>query len=103
MLAAKRRRVPHRKTYSLHKSVNRRKNMKFLTLLLVLGMLIALFAGSSEGSFCPCDLKTKGSEVCGSNGVTFKNRCEFECSQRDYKKLGRTLNIRNEGPCSSTI
>ncbi|XP_043641162.1 agrin [Drosophila teissieri] len=77
--------------------------MKFLTLLAVLGLLIALFAGSTEGSYCPCDLKTKGTEVCGSNGVTFKNRCEFECSQRDYKKLGRTLNIKNEGPCSSTI
>ncbi|XP_052853174.1 uncharacterized protein LOC128262742 [Drosophila gunungcola] len=74
--------------------------MKCLALVVVMAILVALFAGSSEGSYCPCDLKTKGSEVCGSNGVTFKNRCEFECTQRNYKKLGRILNIRSDGPCN---
>ncbi|XP_016932168.2 uncharacterized protein [Drosophila suzukii] len=74
--------------------------MKCLALLVLLVLLITLFSGSSEGSFCPCDLKTKGTEVCGSNGVTYKNRCEFECTQRDYKKLGRTLNIQKDGSCN---
>ncbi|XP_037712182.1 uncharacterized protein LOC119548739 [Drosophila subpulchrella] len=74
--------------------------MKCQALLVLLALLITLLAGSSEGSFCPCDLKTKGTEVCGSNGVTYKNRCEFECTQRDYKKLGRTLNIQKDGSCN---
>ncbi|XP_017062260.1 uncharacterized protein LOC108102107 [Drosophila ficusphila] len=74
--------------------------MKCLVFVVLLGLLIAIFAGSSEGNLCTCDLKTKSMEVCGSNGVTYKNRCEFECTQRDYKKLGRTLNIRSMGSCS---
>ncbi|XP_017065416.2 uncharacterized protein LOC108104065 [Drosophila eugracilis] len=73
--------------------------MKCLGLLVLLGLLVTLFAGYSEAALCTCDLKTKGSEVCGSNGVTYKNRCEFECTQRELKKLGRTLNIRNTGVC----
>ncbi|KAM8717563.1 hypothetical protein ACLKA7_004285 [Drosophila subpalustris] len=74
------------------------KSLKFFALLLFVCCVILGQSGQSEASFCPCNLKEKG-QVCGSNGVTFVNRCEFECTQRDYKKLGRTLNIRNLGPC----
>ncbi|XP_016932156.3 agrin [Drosophila suzukii] len=71
--------------------------MKYLILVVLLGLLVTLFVGSTEASFCPCNLRK--AEVCGSNGVTYKNRCEFECSQREYKKLGRILNVRKQGPC----
>ncbi|EDV33215.1 uncharacterized protein Dana_GF21605 [Drosophila ananassae] len=73
--------------------------MKCLTLVLVLlAMLASLFVTSSEASYCPCDLSQKG-EICGSNGVTYKNRCEFDCTQREYRKLGRTLNFKSSGSC----
>ncbi|EDV99367.1 agrin [Drosophila grimshawi] len=73
--------------------------MKSLNLFaLVVLVLAAIWLGQTEASFCPCNLREKG-QVCGSNGVTYVNRCEFECTQRDYKKLGRALNIRNMGPC----
>ncbi|XP_034475200.1 uncharacterized protein LOC117782259 [Drosophila innubila] len=72
--------------------------MKSLNLFALLLFICVVFLGQSEASYCPCNLKEKG-QVCGSNGVTFVNRCEFECTQRDYKKLGRTLNIKNLGPC----
>lgn len=69
--------------------------------LLSLCMLLAcvIFAGQAEAAMCSCNFKEKGAQVCGTNGVTFVNRCEFECTQRDYKKLGRTLNIAKMGPC----
>ncbi|XP_022225950.1 agrin-like [Drosophila obscura] len=74
--------------------------MKCFALISILALVLAsMCLAPAEASFCPCNLKTEKTEVCGSNGVTYKNRCEFECTQRDYKKLGRVLNIRNSGPC----
>ncbi|XP_023177293.1 uncharacterized protein LOC111603784 [Drosophila hydei] len=73
--------------------------MKSLSLLLVLSFVLAVvWLGQSEASFCSCNLKEK-IEVCGTNGITYTNRCEFECTQRDYKQLGRKLDIRSMGPC----
>ncbi|XP_017105446.1 uncharacterized protein [Drosophila bipectinata] len=72
--------------------------MKCLSLVLV--VLACLFVAFSEASYCPCDLSQKG-EICGSNGVTYKNRCEFECTQREYRKLGRALNLRKLGRCNT--
>lgn len=74
------------------------KSLNLFALLLVVFAVFLGHLGQSEASFCPCDLKVKG-QVCGSNGVTFVNRCEFDCTQRDYKKLGRNLNIQKMGPC----
>ncbi|XP_053957624.1 uncharacterized protein LOC129249169 [Anastrepha obliqua] len=72
--------------------------MKSFSLFAVLLMLFAVFATQAQASFCPCDLTQKG-QICGSNGITYKNRCEFECTQKDYKRLGRTLNIAKTGAC----
>ncbi|ALC39347.1 CG42486 [Drosophila busckii] len=73
--------------------------MKCLAFCALLLFVLAAFSWTpAEGSFCPCNLGEKG-QVCGTNGVTYKNRCEFECTQRDYKKLNRQLNIKNMGPC----
>lgn len=73
--------------------------MKFLSLFVFVFLTIAAgLMGLSEAAFCPCDLTNK-EMICGSNGVTYKNRCEFECTQREYKKLGRTLNIKSVGAC----
>ncbi|XP_017062261.1 chymotrypsin inhibitor-like [Drosophila ficusphila] len=71
--------------------------MKWLFLVALLGLLVALFGGSAEATYCPCNLMK--AEVCGTNGITYKNRCLFECTQRMYRKLGRTLNIRKQGSC----
>ncbi|XP_017065415.2 uncharacterized protein LOC108104064 [Drosophila eugracilis] len=69
--------------------------MKLLVLVGLLGLLVTLFVGSTEASYCPCNLRK--AEVCGTNGVTYQNRCLFDCTQREYRKLGRTLNIRKQG------
>uniref|UniRef100_A0A1B0A4G7 Kazal-like domain-containing protein n=1 Tax=Glossina pallidipes TaxID=7398 RepID=A0A1B0A4G7_GLOPL len=65
----------------------------FLTLTIILFISIA-----QAQALCDCNFKTK-EEICGSNGVTYKNRCEFECTQRDYKKLQRQLNVAKMGHC----
>lgn len=70
----------------------------FAVIFCIFLTIFAAFVGMSEAAFCPCNLTNK-EMVCGSNGVTYKNRCEFECTQREYTKLGRTLNVRNVGAC----
>ncbi|XP_030383389.1 agrin-like [Scaptodrosophila lebanonensis] len=73
--------------------------MKCFALFSLLAFVLAVaLVGRTEASFCPCDLSKK-EQVCGSNGVTYKNRCEFECTQRDYRKLGRKLDVQKIGPC----
>ncbi|TDG44761.1 hypothetical protein AWZ03_008817 [Drosophila navojoa] len=73
--------------------------MKSLSLLLLLSfVLTVVWLGQSEANFCPCNLNEKV-QICGSNGITYTNRCEFECTQREYKGLGRKLSIRKMGPC----
>ncbi|XP_052853173.1 serine protease inhibitor Kazal-type 13 [Drosophila gunungcola] len=71
--------------------------MKCQVLVALLGLSLILFGASTEASYCPCNLLK--AEVCGTNGVTYKNRCFFECTQREYKRLGRNLNIRRLGSC----
>ncbi|XP_016980772.1 uncharacterized protein LOC108045842 [Drosophila rhopaloa] len=73
--------------------------MKCLALMVFLCLLAILFSGATEASYCPCNLLK--AEVCGSNGVTYKNRCFFECTQRVYRKLGRILNVRKVGSCQA--
>ncbi|KMY89834.1 uncharacterized protein LOC27208601 [Drosophila simulans] len=74
--------------------------MKFLAMMALLGLLAILFLASSEASYCPCNLRK--AEVCGTNGVTYQNRCVFECTQREYRKLGRILNIKKMGSCQAS-
>lgn len=76
--------------------------MKYFSVFALLLIVAAALISVSEGAFCPCDLSNK-EQICGTNGVTYKNRCEFECTQRDYKKLGRTLNIAKSGPCQNAM
>ncbi|XP_043641163.1 serine protease inhibitor Kazal-type 1-like [Drosophila teissieri] len=71
--------------------------MKFMAIMTLLGLLAMLLVASSEASYCPCNLRK--AEVCGTNGVTYQNRCVFECTQREYRKLGRNLNIQKLGSC----
>ncbi|XP_037882139.1 serine protease inhibitor Kazal-type 9-like [Glossina fuscipes] len=73
--------------------------MKVFSIFLLLILTITLFMSIAQAqALCDCNFKTK-EEICGSNGVTYKNRCEFECTQRDYKKLQRTLNVAKMGHC----
>lgn len=62
-------------------------------------LVFAIFAGQAEAAMCDCNFNEKGAEVCGSNGITYINRCEFQCTQRDYMKLRRTLRVAKQGPC----
>merc|ERR1711875_125282 len=38
--------------------------------------------------------------VCGSDGVTYANKCVFEIAQCEAKKVGKKLTLKNNGPCS---
>ena len=73
--------------------------MKYFSLIFVLLIVVAaLFVSYSEANYCPCDL-TQKDLICGTNGNTYKNRCEFECTQREYNRLGRKLNVAKKGKC----
>ncbi|XP_037961160.1 uncharacterized protein LOC119690219 [Teleopsis dalmanni] len=74
--------------------------MKYFAFCTVFLLIVAVFILDADASYCPCDLSQKGqSKVCGSNGVTYANRCEFECAQKEYTVLKRKLNIAKMGQC----
>lgn len=60
--------------------------------------LLFLLLQYSKANLCNCDL-TIQDMVCGSNSITYRNRCEFECTQREYMKLGRILKLQKNGHC----
>ncbi|XP_055848001.1 agrin-like [Episyrphus balteatus] len=74
--------------------------MKLSTSIICVFVLVIALVAPIQGTFCPCD-GAKG-QVCGSNKVTYNSRCEFDCTQRQYRQLGKTLNIAKMGPCDST-
>ncbi|KPU74349.1 uncharacterized protein Dana_GF27011 [Drosophila ananassae] len=71
--------------------------MMYLTLVLVL--LASLFG--AEGCYCPENWSPKA-EICGNNGVIYKNRCVFECTQREFRRRGETLTLSQLGKCPKT-
>lgn len=48
-----------------------------------------------EPCFCPKILMP----LCGSDGLTYNNRCEFDCAKRSRKDL----KIIREGRCGETL
>lgn len=71
--------------------------MKFFETILNILFLFSLLH-HSMANLCACDL-TLQDMVCGSNSITYRNRCEFECTQREYKKLGKILKLQKNGHC----
>lgn len=72
--------------------------MKFLHLICALVLMIFAFQTQpSSGALCPCPRNYD--PVCGSNSVTYSNRCEFECTKRDVERSGRSLDMARAGPC----
>lgn len=73
----------------------------FIAIFLAFVVIVLVYAPQTEAAQCDCNFAEKGAEVCGSNGVTYINRCEFACLARDYMKLGRRLAVAKEGKCWS--
>ncbi|XP_005175386.1 serine protease inhibitor Kazal-type 2 [Musca domestica] len=72
--------------------------MKFLHLILALVLAICAFnTQPASAELCPCPRNYD--PVCGSNLVTYSNRCEFECSKREVERSGRSLGLARSGPC----
>ncbi|XP_037810168.1 uncharacterized protein LOC119602624 [Lucilia sericata] len=70
--------------------------MKYLFIFFAILFLACCITVSNAGLF---DRKEKKEKICGSNGITYINRYEFEKSQQFYKKLRRPLEMANEGAC----
>ena len=70
--------------------------MKFLYILYAVIVLVSCCGISEAGLF---DRFRKSEKICGSNGITYVNRYEFENSQRVYQKINRKLEMASEGAC----
>ncbi|KAL7740333.1 hypothetical protein ACLKA6_018774 [Drosophila palustris] len=72
--------------------------MKLLSLLLALCLLFGAFVNAEEGTpLCPCPRNMD--PVCGSNNVSYQNRCLFDCARRHLERSGRSLQLLRSGNC----
>nr|ABV60319.1 putative Kazal-type serine protease inhibitor [Lutzomyia longipalpis] len=72
--------------------------MKIAWIFVATFALICTFSTTTvaqERATCPCPRIYM--PVCGSDDVTYSNKCEFECAAKMAK--GRSLRIRWDGPC----
>nr|AAY98015.1 protease inhibitor [Stomoxys calcitrans] len=72
--------------------------MKLSMVLILMAVALSGCPNSVLAIYCPCNLRN-WDPVCGTNGTTYVNRCEFECTQREYAKLGRRIYIAKKGRC----
>lgn len=70
--------------------------MKLFYILFAFIVLISCWSVAEAGLL---DRFRKSEKVCGSNGITYVNRYEFENSQRVYQKVNRKLEMASEGAC----
>ncbi|XP_059220679.1 ovomucoid [Stomoxys calcitrans] len=72
--------------------------MKFVYLICALVLMVFTFSPQpTSATLCPCPRNYD--PVCGSNSVTYSNRCEFDCTRRDMERSGRSLGMARAGPC----
>lgn len=71
--------------------------MKLLNVILAIVLAIFALSAQPSAAFCPCPRNYD--PVCGSNSVTYSNRCEFDCSRREVERSGRSLSLLRSGPC----
>ncbi|XP_017062262.1 serine protease inhibitor Kazal-type 1-like [Drosophila ficusphila] len=62
--------------------------MRCLALIAI--CLLSLLA--LTGAFCPCPRIYN--PVCGSDGVTYSNQCEFDCNAKE-----KAITLAKQGPC----
>ncbi|XP_075151061.1 uncharacterized protein LOC142225168 [Haematobia irritans] len=73
--------------------------MKFLIFVIFLMLVLSSYHNTVLGIYCPCNLRF-WDPVCATNGITYVNRCEFECTERAYAILGRRIFVIRKGPCN---
>ncbi|XP_075151109.1 serine protease inhibitor Kazal-type 1-like [Haematobia irritans] len=74
--------------------------MKFLKFAIFVTLALCSYQNAVLGIYCPCNLR-HWDPVCGTNGITYVNRCEFECTEREYAKLGRRIFVAKKGACDT--
>ncbi|XP_032584726.1 serine protease inhibitor dipetalogastin-like [Drosophila mojavensis] len=59
--------------------------------------LLSLSTAEDQSEICAC---TRNFElVCGSDGITYPNPCELNCSARRAARHGSPLTLVKAGPC----
>lgn len=67
--------------------------MKAFIVMVIVALAAAVLADEDDSPRCFCPRLY--SPVCGSNGRTYANRCEFDCVQ----KVERSLTVAHAGTC----
>ena len=73
--------------------------ISLLLLLLALETFAIVVVDSSEDNYPLCPCYRMYMPVCGNNGVTYDNPCEFECARKYLAKKGTKIAIAYNGFC----
>lgn len=80
--------------------------MKLLSLLLALCLILVLALADDQvdpdaepihKAICPCGRNYE--PVCGTNLISYPNRCLLECARRKLARSGRSMDLLRMGNC----
>lgn len=79
--------------------------MKLLSLLLALCLILVAFADDQvdpeekaiHKTICPCGRNYD--PVCGTNLISYSNRCLLNCARRELARSGRSMDLLRQGNC----
>ncbi|XP_063365232.1 serine protease inhibitor Kazal-type 1-like [Cydia amplana] len=73
--------------------------MKLILVFSLLTVLVSAFEDIPPPSTPSCPCARIYMPLCASNGVTYNNKCEFECAQRNLANTGVQIGVIRHGRC----
>ncbi|XP_055915889.1 leech-derived tryptase inhibitor C-like [Eupeodes corollae] len=70
--------------------------MKYFGLFVAIFVAVISLISSSEAA-CPCPRNYQ--PVCGSDSVTYSNKCLLDCASEEMGRQGRSMRMLKMGSC----